>query len=91
MCASGKIDIFIPSEWDGRMAESKMQQPVAETEEMGMSLSRVLATGIVVRENRGLNVAKLLALKESISLGLWHITSLLIVILLACEATRIGI
>ena len=32
MCASGKIDIFIPSEWDGRMAESKMQQPVAEAD-----------------------------------------------------------
>ena len=60
-----------------------MQQPVAETEELGVSLSRVLATAIVVRENRGLNVAKLLALKESISLELWHITSLLTVLLLA--------
>ena len=59
-----------------------MQQPVAETEELGLSLSRVLATAIVVRENRGLHVSKLLALKESISL-LWHITSLLTVLLLA--------
>ena len=60
-----------------------MQQPVAETDELGVSLSRVLASAIVVRENRGLNVAKLLALKESISLELWHITSLLTVLLLA--------
>ena len=51
-----------------------MQQPVAETEELGLPrLLRVLATAIVVRENRGLNVAKLLALKESISLEMWHI------------------
>ena len=59
-----------------------MQQPVAETEELGLPRLRVLATAIVVRENRGLQVSKLLALKESISL-LWHITSLLTVLLLA--------
>ena len=51
-----------------------MQQPVAETEELGLPLMRVLATAIVVRENRGLHVPKLLALKASISLDLWNIT-----------------
>ena len=60
-----------------------MQQPVAETEELWLPRLRVLATAIAVRENRGLHVPKLLALKASISLDLWNITSLLAVQLLA--------
>jgi hypothetical protein len=59
-----------------------MQQPMAEAEEWVLYISRVLATAIVVRENRALQVSKLDALKDSISLQ-WLISSLLIVQLLA--------
>ena len=59
-----------------------MQQPMAEADEWVLYISSALATAIVVRENRALQVSKLLALKDSISLQ-WLISSLLIVQLLA--------
>ena len=60
-----------------------MQQPVAEAGVGRLPRSRVLATAIVVGQNRGLNVPKLLALKEGITTMGWLPTSNLIVQLLA--------
>ena len=60
-----------------------MQQPVAEAGVGRLPRSRVLATAIVVRQFRGLNVPTMLALKESISTHGWLRTSFLTVILMA--------
>ncbi len=60
-----------------------MLQPVEEAGVGRLPRSRVLATEIVNRQNRGLNVPKILALKESIITMGWLETSFLTVQLMA--------
>ena len=60
-----------------------MQQPVAEAGVDRVPILRVLATAIVVRQNRGLNVPKMLWLKEIFTNMGWLETSFLTVQLLA--------
>ena len=60
-----------------------MQQPVAEAGVGRLPRSRVLATAIVVRQFRGLNVPTMLALKEIFTTMGWLETSFLTVQLLA--------
>ena len=60
-----------------------MQQPVAEAGVGRLPRSRVLATAIVVRQNRGLNVPQMLWLKEIFTTMGWLETSFLTVQLLA--------